>query len=289
MHTLTQACKEAQLKLLERIKTITSLQLENEEEKGKWQKREEWFTGRLQFIQEGARAEFESKDEEIARLHLAKGGFKALQEQEVQARAEMNRLRLENEEQRLRLAEGGALDLRIQAGCARAQINRLRVENEDQRVLLQGVMETSRESGIRKREEFAAKDEEIARLRVADEVHVKGLQDYEDRALLMFKDISALRSADLAAKDVEIEGFQKLATDADKARLDIEQEKRAVQGELEEAQEELGYMVRADNARMTQVPPAGVAHSLITGVPHIQKTHSPRTLPYACAPPRSWF
>ena len=48
----------------------------------------------------------------------------------------------------------------------------------------------------------------------------------------------------------------------------------AAVGDLEEKEEDLGYMVRADNARMTQVSPAGVQGYLT-----YKKTHPARTLP----------
>ena len=112
------------------------------------------------------------------------------------------------------------------------------------------------------RAELTAKDKEYQRIRLADGVQLRGLHDQEKKT---GAELCGAR-AELAAKDTEIESLRSWASDVEKANLLVENEKREVEGELEAQRETLECMVRADNARMTKVPPgAGSAGSKPVG------------------------
>lgn len=195
-----------------------------------------------------ARGDLIAKDGEIERLRVAEGeGRRALRGKDD----EIERFRLADAMQMkgLRSAEGRVSALQNTAradACIRvSEGDRARVVR-DKEAKTRGELQ---EMVAASDSEVATKDREIARLRRAGEEQTRVLFQVEEKA-----------RADLAAKDTAIQGLRRRAFDItqekveiEKARLRIAKEKLDVMEELEEKEETLVYMVRADNARMTKV------------------------------------
>ena len=112
---------------------------------------------------------------------------------------------------------------------ARAEIERLHVENEEHALVLQETQE-------RGRAELAGKDQEIERVR---QVNSPDLTHSPSTRTTLNREAPPSQE--------KIEGV--------KAKLRVEEEKREVEGDLEETRETMGFMVRAENAHMTKVAP----------------------------------